>query len=497
MQAQLPGLAARQPVDPDEIARQEDRIEARPQPTPDRRSLERRAGVDQAQPLGRIAGRRQVEHAVAEARQVLQQQVEAGERGAPAGDLDQVGLPAEQREGAVRLDDDLVEQLHRRREVRAPTERGALDRIEADAVQRRPARFARGAAHGEGAGFRRSVDLQHRRGEQLLGLKGERVAERHCRDDGERARGQGRARPDQAAQVHRRRDPGGAPHFVEGSGDVGRQQRTTIEHRRAVHERQHDRALEPEHVLSRHTADEVIDAAEAAFDLLGQPGTEEQRAGRQVQQCLRLRLRVAGGARRVQQNGDRVPRGLPGQIARARHARLPLGPAGDIDTLPDRSFARRVDALRASPTTIVSGCAFSTAAMSASLPDGGSTIRLPLRNVASSVIRKASRDEHRLHTADAPRIRRASAIDASWTCCQVQVSVAPTTAARPRCAGSATKGEARSSCCIDVPLSVAAPLGAARPGPCREPAGSDPGTILGEDEPTEPMLARRAATALP
>ena len=108
--------------------------------------------------------------------------------------------------------------------------------------------------------------------------------------------------------------------FGEGSGDVGRQQRTAIEHRRAVDERQHDRALEPEHVLRRHAADEVIDAVEAAFDLPGEPGAQEQRTGRQVQQRLRLRLRVAGGARGVQQDGDRVPCGLPCEIARARRA---------------------------------------------------------------------------------------------------------------------------------------------------------------------------------
>ena len=174
------------------------------------------------------------------------------------------------------------------------------------------------------------------------------MAERHGRDDGERARRQGRARPDQAAQVHRRRDPGAAPHFVEGGGDVGRQQGTAIEDRRAVDERQHDRALEPEHVLRRHAADEVIDAAEAAVDLLGEPGAEEQRAGRQVQQRLRLRLRVAGGARRVQQDGDRVPRGLPRQIAwrsprtaSTRAGRRRRRPAGARFRTPGRRPAPR------------------------------------------------------------------------------------------------------------------------------------------------------------
>jgi hypothetical protein len=146
--------------------------------------------------------------------------------------------------------------------------------------------------------------------------------------------------------------------------------------------------------------------------------------------------------------------------------------------------------------TIVSGCAFSTAAMSASLPDGGSTIRLPLRNVARSVTRKASRDEHRLHTADAPRIRRASAIDASWTWCQVQVSVAPMTggAAEVRRVGDQRRSEklllhrrAAQRC---------GPLEAARPGPCREPAGSGPEPFSGKIDRRSP-LAEASGSALP
>ena len=88
---------------------------------------------------------------------------------------------------------------------------------------------------------------------------------------------------------------------AEGSGDVGWQQGTAIEHRRAVDERQHDRALEPEHVLRRHAADEVIDAVEAAFDLRGEPGAENQRAGRQVEQRLRL---IGDGLQRCQTAGE-------------------------------------------------------------------------------------------------------------------------------------------------------------------------------------------------
>src|SRR5206468_8123933 len=105
----------------------------------------------------RTAGGRQVEHAVVQTGQVLQQQVQARERCAATCDLDQIGLPAEQLEAArCGVDVDLVEQLGRRREMRAECQCPVVDRFETNVLHRAPIGVLRGAAHRDDAGLGRA-----------------------------------------------------------------------------------------------------------------------------------------------------------------------------------------------------------------------------------------------------------------------------------------------------------------------------------------------------
>ena len=91
---------ARQALDLHPGAGQEHHVHALAQPALGSRAVEG-PGMDQHQPFGGRVRGRQVEDAVLQPGEVLQQQVEPGQGSAPAADLDHVRMPAQQAEAAL------------------------------------------------------------------------------------------------------------------------------------------------------------------------------------------------------------------------------------------------------------------------------------------------------------------------------------------------------------------------------------------------------------
>ena len=118
--------------------------------------------------------------------------------------------------------------------------------------------------------------------------------------------------------MHRRRDPGAGRRAGERRPDVGGQQRAAIEHRNAVDQRQHHRALEAEHVLRRHAADDALEGGQAALDLLRPAGSPSTSAPADQ---MAAGSSAAAAARRCCPRCRAAPRPRPRPAARRASAR--------------------------------------------------------------------------------------------------------------------------------------------------------------------------------
>ena len=199
--------------------------------------------------------------------------------------------------------------------------------------------------------------------------------------------------------MQRSRDPGRARCCRERRQDIGRQQRSTIEHRDRLHQRQHQRAFEAEHVLLRHAADDACDGADTAVELArrgGRPGrARRERDGAASSTAARER-RCCPRCRSAPRSSSHA--GMPRKLVIAAGRRPPLRRQGEIGqvALPGAAQGLGIaDDQRPRAGGDAPRRCRRWRPKAAARAGGGRA------SAARQVIRKPTRDAQRLHTADA------------------------------------------------------------------------------------------------
>src|SRR5882672_5522764 len=156
---------------------------------------------------------------------------EISERGALAGDLDEIPCTAQQSERAICRRVDQILQRNRLRQMLAEIERATVDRLEPGARQAVPAVALDCASSCHGACLRAAIDLDDRRVHKRFGGCGLVRGKARGGLEGECQWRQTNASRDASAQVGRRRDEyAWRRNGLEGRRDVPGKERALIAH---------------------------------------------------------------------------------------------------------------------------------------------------------------------------------------------------------------------------------------------------------------------------